>query len=89
MIGSDLQVVGPFTRPKRKLRAPDCPGRAVKLLRYDHDLPCDHEVMDSSTRNNLLQKCRERLHTKIQSGWILSQTLHKRELRAPGYTLVV
>jgi hypothetical protein len=33
------------------------PSTAVKLL------PCDHEVMDSSPRNSLLQKCRERLRT--------------------------
>jgi hypothetical protein len=33
------------------------PGATVKLL------PCDHEVMGSSPENNLLQKCRERLHT--------------------------
>jgi hypothetical protein len=32
------------------------PGAAVKLLL------CDHEVMDSLGKN-LLQKCRERLHT--------------------------
>jgi hypothetical protein len=33
------------------------PGTAVKLL------PCDHEVMGSSSRNNLLHKGRKRLHT--------------------------
>jgi hypothetical protein len=33
------------------------PGAAVTLL------PCDHEVMGSSTRNSLLQKCRKRLRT--------------------------
>jgi hypothetical protein len=32
------------------------PGSAVLL-------PCDHVVMDSSPRNKLLQKCRERLLT--------------------------
>jgi hypothetical protein len=26
-------------------------------------LPCDHEVMGSSPRNSLLQKCREMLRT--------------------------
>jgi hypothetical protein len=33
------------------------PGATIKLL------PCDHEVMDSSPGNSLLQKCRERLRT--------------------------
>jgi hypothetical protein len=33
------------------------PGTTVKLF------PCDHEVMGSSPRNSLLQKCRERLCT--------------------------
>jgi hypothetical protein len=31
-------------------------------------LPCDHEVTSSSHGNSLLQKCRERLRTKDQSG---------------------
>jgi hypothetical protein len=33
------------------------PRVAVKVL------PCDHEVMGSSPRTSLLQKCRERLRT--------------------------
>jgi hypothetical protein len=33
------------------------PGAAVKLL------PCDNEVMGSSPRNILLQKCSERMRT--------------------------
>ena len=37
-------------------------GAVVKLL------PCDHEVMGSSPRNSLLQKCRERLRT-IDPKW--------------------
>jgi hypothetical protein len=53
-------------------------GAAVKLP------PCDHEVTGSSPGNSLLQKCRERLRT-IDPKWSdPSQTLRKRELRAPG-----
>jgi hypothetical protein len=33
------------------------PNAAVNLF------PCDHEVMGSSPRNSILQKCRERLRT--------------------------
>jgi hypothetical protein len=47
----------PRTLRKRELRAPICPGAALKLL------PCDHEVMGSSLGNILLQKCRKRLCT--------------------------
>jgi hypothetical protein len=54
------------------------PGAAVRLL------PCDHEVMDSSPKNSLLQKCRKGCVHKTQSGRIL----HKRELRAPGCPLL-
>jgi hypothetical protein len=55
------------------------PGATVKLM------PCDHEVMGSSPGSNLLQKCRERLHTYDQSGQPLLRTLRKWELRAPDY----
>jgi hypothetical protein len=53
------------------------PGAVVKLL------PCDHEVMGLNPENNLLQKCRERVH-ETQSGWTLSRNLHKRELHTSG-----
>jgi hypothetical protein len=47
-------------------------------------LPCDHEVVGSSSGNSFLQKCRKRLHNKTQSGRTLLRIMRKRELRAPG-----
>jgi hypothetical protein len=41
----------------KELNMKGSPGAVVKML------PCDHEVMGSSPRNNLLQKCKERLRT--------------------------
>jgi hypothetical protein len=52
------------------------PSAAVKLL------PCDHELMGSSLVE-MRRNAAYILH-KTQNGQILPQTLHKRELRAPG-----
>jgi hypothetical protein len=59
------------------------PDAAVKLL------PCDHEVIDSSPGNSLLQKCREGCVQKTQSGQIFPRTLNKRELHAPGCSFLL
>jgi hypothetical protein len=56
------KVVGPFLRTcaSESYMHPAAllsPSTVVKLL------PCDHEVMGSSPGNNLIQKCKGRLHT--------------------------
>jgi hypothetical protein len=50
------------------------PGAAVKLL------PCDHEVMGSSSGNNLLQKCRERLLPKVVRPCVSGSYVHRAAL---------
>jgi hypothetical protein len=52
----------------------------TNLFHFLIPMPCDHAVMGSSPRNNLLKKCRERLYNKTQSG----HALRNRELHVSG-----
>jgi hypothetical protein len=73
---------------KWELRASGCPlegrpGAMVKLL------SCDHEVMGLSLGNIPCKNAEKNCVHKIQGGWTLSHTLHKRELCTSGYFLLV
>jgi hypothetical protein len=52
-------------------------------------LPCDHEVMGLSLGNIPYKNTEKNCVHKIQGGWTLSHTLHKRELCTSGYFLLV
>jgi hypothetical protein len=56
------------------------PGAMVKLLPYDHVVMV--QAIETATCRNGGKYC---IH-KPESGRTLPQTLHKRELRAPGCT---